>query len=193
VDELVLLGLLLVLFHKKRPASTTTPAGGIPGIIVSSRNWGYTLADFAVSGSRPDLVAPVPAKYQASALRVLNEILNPISDFLGRRVRITSGYRSPQLNDSVGGDDHSRHPYGEAVDFDAGGARANLTLFRAMVAGALVPNVGQVILYPAVGHIHAALPSSGHPRPTYQVHHPARGHNYATVADLTTLDRWGYY
>jgi uncharacterized protein YcbK (DUF882 family) len=43
-------------------------------------------------------------------------LLQPIRDMFGR-VNVTSGYRCPELNQSIGGAAKSQHRYGEAVDF----------------------------------------------------------------------------
>lgn len=44
------------------------------------------------------------------------EILQPLRDFLGKPVVISSGYRSPNLNKAVGGVRNSQHFKGEACD-----------------------------------------------------------------------------
>lgn len=50
-------------------------------------------------------------------LRLLCEnILQPIRDFVGRPVIVTSGYRSPQVNKLVGGSKTSQHLTGQAAD-----------------------------------------------------------------------------
>ena len=43
-------------------------------------------------------------------------VLEPLRAFLGRPVVISSGYRSPKLNDAVGGVSASQHMYGQAAD-----------------------------------------------------------------------------
>lgn len=45
------------------------------------------------------------------------EHLQDLRDELGA-IKVNSGYRSPQYNDSVGGATHSRHMYGDAFDLD---------------------------------------------------------------------------
>lgn len=44
-------------------------------------------------------------------------LLQPIRDMIGRSFTITSGYRSPELNAAVGGVKTSQHNKGQAVDF----------------------------------------------------------------------------
>ena len=51
---------------------------------------------------------------------LVNNILQPVRDKFGR-VKITSGYRSPLLNSSIGGSKTSHHCYGFAADFEVEG------------------------------------------------------------------------
>ena len=44
------------------------------------------------------------------------EVLQPLRDFLGKPVVISSGYRCPELNKAVGGVKNSQHMKGEAAD-----------------------------------------------------------------------------
>lgn len=46
-------------------------------------------------------------------------ILQPVREALGR-IRITSGYRSPELNIAIGGSKYSNHCRGEASDIESG-------------------------------------------------------------------------
>lgn len=47
---------------------------------------------------------------------LVNNVLQPLRDKLGKPVVITSGFRSPALNKAVGGSPNSQHMKGEAVD-----------------------------------------------------------------------------
>ena len=44
------------------------------------------------------------------------EVLQPLRDYLGKPVVISSGYRCPELNKAVGGVKNSQHMKGEAAD-----------------------------------------------------------------------------
>ena len=44
------------------------------------------------------------------------EVLQPLRDYLGKPVVISSGYRCPELNKAVGGVKNSQHLKGEAAD-----------------------------------------------------------------------------
>ena len=52
---------------------------------------------------------------------VVNEIAQPLRDHFGKPVRINSGYRSPALNDAIGGSKKSQHSKGEALDLEIDG------------------------------------------------------------------------
>lgn len=64
--------------------------------------------------NNPDEI--VTANLQA----LVDNILQPVRDTFGR-VKITSGYRSPLLNSSIGGSKTSHHCYGFAADFEVAG------------------------------------------------------------------------
>lgn len=57
-------------------------------------------------------------------------VLDPLREWWGRPLRITSGYRSGPLNRAVGGVAESQHLRGEAADLTAGSRAANALLFR---------------------------------------------------------------
>ncbi len=44
-------------------------------------------------------------------------VMQPIRDWYGQAINITSGYRSPKLNKAIGGSLTSDHCYGRAIDF----------------------------------------------------------------------------
>lgn len=45
------------------------------------------------------------------------EVMQPLRDFYGKPINITSGYRSPKLNKAIGGSATSDHCFGRAIDF----------------------------------------------------------------------------
>ena len=51
---------------------------------------------------------------------LVDSVLQPVRDKFGS-VRVTSGYRSPLLNSSIGGSKTSHHCYGFAADFEVVG------------------------------------------------------------------------
>lgn len=46
----------------------------------------------------------------------VNNILQPLRDHLNKPIRVSSGYRSPEINKAVGGAKNSQHMSGNAVD-----------------------------------------------------------------------------
>ena len=63
-----------------------------------------------------------PGAPELANLRVLCEnILEPLRDIVNKPIRVNSGYRSPQVNASVGGSKTSDHCKGMAVDIEVFG------------------------------------------------------------------------
>ncbi|MHA1233130.1 MAG: D-Ala-D-Ala carboxypeptidase family metallohydrolase [Candidatus Helarchaeota archaeon] len=59
-----------------------------------------------------------PDESQWNAIELLcQNILQPIRNIFGP-IRITSGYRSPELNKKIGGSEFSNHCLGQAADFE---------------------------------------------------------------------------
>lgn len=57
---------------------------------------------------------------------IANEIFEPLRDFLGGKpIRITSFFRSIELNRIIGGSSTSQHCKGEAMDIDADGSHTS--------------------------------------------------------------------
>jgi zinc D-Ala-D-Ala carboxypeptidase len=54
-------------------------------------------------------------KHLANIQRLVTELIQPMRDALGP-IRISSGYRSPQLNRAIGGSTKSQHCKAEALD-----------------------------------------------------------------------------
>ena len=52
---------------------------------------------------------------------MVDEIAQPLRDHFGKPVRINSGYRSPALNEAIGGSTKSQHSKGEALDLEIDG------------------------------------------------------------------------
>lgn len=60
-------------------------------------------------------------------------ILEPIRAVAGKPVSISSGYRSPAVNQAIGGNATGQHPRGEAADFECFGLD-NLTLAEKIIS-----------------------------------------------------------
>ena len=83
----------------------------------------YSMHEFNVSASFPHLAKGVPAQYRDEIKALVDNVLQPINDATGWFNYISSGYRSKELNEAVGGagstskgGNISQHTVGEASD-----------------------------------------------------------------------------
>ncbi len=53
-----------------------------------------------------------------NAEAICKNVLDPIRDHYDRPIKITSGFRSPEVNKLVGGSATSQHRFGQAADFE---------------------------------------------------------------------------
>ena len=92
--------------------------------------------------------------------RLAETILQPIRDELQTPIRISSGYRSPEVNAKVGGVKTSQHCLSEAVDLTLGTKNRNKILFSVIVRmikeGKI--KVGQLIDEYNYSWIHVSMP-----------------------------------
>lgn len=89
-------------------------------------------------------------KRTAEFLEVVRHVLGDVP------IRVTSGYRPPEYNASVGGSSTSSHQDGLAADIIPLSARTMYQNYLAL-EGANLPAFDQIIYYPAQGHIHIGL------------------------------------
>lgn len=78
----------------------------------------FSIQELCVSGSYPKLVE-IPkegSKEYNHLVYLINNLLDPVREKLGKAVIVTSGYRPPKLNKAVGGSSTSNHLYGHAAD-----------------------------------------------------------------------------
>jgi len=63
---------------------------------------------------------------------IAKEIFQPTRDHFGVPIAVTSGYRSKELNQKIGGSTYSQHMAGEALDLDADvfGRITNADIFK---------------------------------------------------------------
>ena len=65
-------------------------------------------------------IANTPTATHLIALKeVAKNIFQPCRNHFGKPLAVTSGYRSEELNDLIGGSKKSQHSKGEALDLDA--------------------------------------------------------------------------
>lgn len=83
----------------------------------------------------------IPDDLMPNAKRVA-ETLEIIRAHFGKPIHVTSCYRSPAVNDAVGGSKTSAHRFASAADFEVSGV-ANIEVCRAIPD--LIPDFDQVI------------------------------------------------
>jgi len=125
----------------------------------------FTLNELTKSQEATRLgIENIPNKEQIQNLKILCEkILQPLRDYYGMPVSISSGYRSVALCETVGSSAKSQHTKGQAADFEIFG------LANKDVADFIVQNLDydQCILEfwnenePNSGWIHCSYSSSG--------------------------------
>ena len=59
-------------------------------------------------------------------------VLDPLREFLGKPIRVTSGYRHPELNRRIGGSKTSDHMYGRAADIVVRGIQPDEIVYAVM-------------------------------------------------------------
>lgn len=114
----------------------------------------FTLAELMVTSTG---LPNVPTSSARLNLKVLVEtVLDPLRRHVGRPVRVSSGYRSQQVNRAVGGSPRSAHMTGEAADIKADGM-VSLELLQAILAAGI--DFDQAIAYHAArgGHVHVGI------------------------------------
>lgn len=93
----------------------------------------FTLDEFVRSptAQRLGIDNTPPPEVVERLTALVDNVLDPLRERLGKPIIVTSGYRSPALNRAVGGATTSQHTRGEAVDFVVGGGSRS-DLFVAM-------------------------------------------------------------
>jgi len=99
-----------------------------------------------------------PGPEEVRALELLaRRVLQPLRDAIGAPLTVTSGYRSPKLNEAVGGATSSQHMKGQAADVTAAGLSSVELLQVVQAAG--IP-YDQAITYDDLPHLHLSYTES---------------------------------
>lgn len=79
------------------------------------------------------------AQVKANLEALVNNVLDPLRKKWGRPIIVTSGYRCPKLNATVGGAAKSAHMYGQAADIrtQTDSREDNMALLRCILASGL--------------------------------------------------------
>ncbi len=92
----------------------------------------FTLIEFQHSAKAHALGIDntMPKDASANAVRLIEQILDPLRTAYAQPIYINSGYRSPALNKAVGGAKNSHHILGMAADITAGNKASNRRLYQ---------------------------------------------------------------
>lgn len=82
----------------------------------------FTIKELCVSKSYPDLVSvpSVNTDVYNNLVKLIETLLDPIRQKLGKPITVSSGYRPVKLNNAVGGSKTSAHLTGLAADVHTG-------------------------------------------------------------------------
>ena len=124
----------------------------------------FTMAEFTKSqtADRKGIDPTTEGEHLEAAKALFENVVQPVRDHFGPTV-INSGYRSPALNEAVGGSSRSQHCKGQAADIEVPGTP------NAELAEWIVDNVDfdQVILefytpgIPDSGWVHVSYKADG--------------------------------
>ena len=84
-----------------------------------SNNLSYKEATYSATAIRKDIPNSPTIGHLKNLKATAEHIFQPIRDFFGVPIKVTSGYRSQELNDLIGGSSTSQHSHGQALDLDA--------------------------------------------------------------------------
>lgn len=126
---------------------------------------------------------PPDAKMNIEAL--VNNVLDPARELLGKPIHVNSGFRCPSHNAAVGGTAKSQHTLGEAADITTGSPADNLKLARIIAKRG---QYDQMIIYVHDGStkpqfIHVSWKRNGNNR-HHLLKHVIGTKGYTTVTSL---------
>lgn len=79
-------------------------------------------------------ITNIPSWQAVENLKALvNNVLDPIREDWGKPLIVTSGYRSPEVNKSIGGAKDSHHMMGYCADITTGSPTGNKKLFDLII------------------------------------------------------------
>lgn len=122
-----------------------------------SKNFSLKEFEHSQTAISNDIDNTMPDDLLTNAVALCMDVLQPTRDHIGA-IGINSGYRCPELNQSVGGASASQHMRGEAADITIGSNEQNRALFTWMRVN--VPH-DQIILERGGKWIHVSYKESG--------------------------------
>jgi len=95
----------------------------------------FTLAELTRTSARDKKTfKPLANEPNAQVVECLtalvDNVIDPLREHYGKPIRVTSGYRSKEVNERVGGAPTSQHTKGEAVDFVCEDMKATFEIIR---------------------------------------------------------------
>ena len=142
-----------VLLLAMRTGSVGHSTGLPPGRPSPRTTWAELVR--SSTAERLGLENTPPASVLPALRRLAETFVEPLRVALGRRVVVTSGYRSPEVNRAVGGVPNSPHLHGEAVDIVVTGMTPSAVASLVVRLGL---RIKELIVYPGPnGHLHAKI------------------------------------
>ena len=121
----------------------------------------FKLSEFSHSDTAVSLGIDntIPKECVARIEHLVHCVLDPIREHWGLPIRVTSGYRCPELNEEVNGVEDSHHMDGCAADISATDPERNVELMSLIRAMHLVGMISLTECYlgPKAKYIHIAL------------------------------------
>jgi len=79
----------------------------------------FTLEEFerSATATKNGIDNSIPQELIPSIQNLCEQVLEPLRQHIGKPITITSGYRSKELNNLIGGSPTSQHLTGQAADF----------------------------------------------------------------------------
>lgn len=130
-----------------------------------------------------------PMEFARDKLPKVAALAQWLRELAGSYGRVTSYYRSPARNLSVGGVTDSQHTQGEAVDliFPLISLRELATRVKRELDAGRAPKFGQVIFYPDTGETHISLPGATKYHEMTLGQKTSTGRKYSVLASLSQL------
>lgn len=94
-----------------------------------STNLSLAEATHSATALRKGIVNTPSVTHLIALKAVANNVFQPCREHFGKPLRVTSGYRSKELNKAIGGSKNSQHSKGEALDMRSTSGYTNRELF----------------------------------------------------------------
>jgi len=95
-----------------------------------SDNLSLAEATYSATALRKGIANEPSATHLIALKEIANNIFQPCRNHFGKPLRVTSGYRSEELNKIIGGSMKSQHSKGEALDMQSTSGYTNRELFE---------------------------------------------------------------